>query len=187
MSSNEYIKTANLILGYLELRFINQHKDAELAKKERQLWATELQAKIESERITQANIVSACDLWADINGGKGFAPTVDQFINCLKKVSYTPAPALPINDGQIDYLVLWNQCDDKAKFRFFVDHPFNKVPPYIRLLFTVYNTEHRGWTRTESAMMVRFHGLPFQGAGRGAVNNHQREIIQYFINRKVAA
>ena len=185
--NNEYIKAANLILGYLELRFINQHKDAELAKKERELWASEFQVKIESERITEANIVSACDLWADINGGKGFAPTVDQFISCLKKVSYTPAPALPVNDGQIDYFILWHLADDKAKFRFFVDYPFNIVPPYIRLLFTEYNSKHRGWSRTESAMMVRFHGLPFQGAGRGAVNNHQREIIQYFINRKVAA
>jgi len=66
-----YRKTANLVLGYLELRFINLHKEAEVAEKERALWASELENKIEADRITQLNIVKACDLWADINTNGG--------------------------------------------------------------------------------------------------------------------
>lgn len=180
-----YIKTANLVLGYLELRFINLHKEAEMAEKERALWASELESKIEPERITQQNIVKACDLWADINTN-GYPPTVDQFVGCLRKVSVANIPALPVSDDQTDYLALWDQGDDKDKFRFFIDHPFNKVPPYIRLMFTQYNTKHRGWTREESKKMINYHASPFSGAERGAYITNQREIIDYFVNREVA-
>jgi hypothetical protein len=181
--NKEYIKTANLVLGYLELRFINQHKDAEIAEKERRIWAEQLESKIEPERITQPNIVKACDLWADING-KGFAPTVDQFINCLKKVSYTPAVALPVSET--DYLSLWNEADDKGKFKFFIDYPFDRVPPIVRKLFCDYNAQYRGWTGNESDKMMRYHAKPFANAGVGAVTNNQREILAYFVKRKAA-
>lgn len=181
--NKEYIKTANLVLGYLELRFINQHKDAELAEKERRIWAEQLESKIEPERITQPNIVKACDLWADING-KGFAPTVDQFVNCLKKVSYTPAVALPVSET--NYLSLWNEADDKGKFKFFIDYPFDRVPPIVRKLFCDYNTQHRGWTGNESDKMMRYHAKPFANAGVGTVTNNQREILNYFAKRKAA-
>ena len=181
--NKEYIKTANLVLGYLELRFINQHKDAELAEKERRIWADQLEHKIEPERITQDNIVKACDLWADVNG-KGFAPTVDQFINCLKKVSYTPAMALPVSET--NYLSLWECADDKQKFRFFIDYPFDRVPPVVRKLFHVYNAKHRGWTGNESDKMMRYHAKPFANAERGAMIVYQREILNYFAQRKAA-
>ena len=183
--NKEYIKTANLVLGYLELRFINQHKDAELAEKERRIWAEQLESKIEPERITQDNIVKACDLWADVNG-KGFAPTVDQFVNCLKKVSYIPAVALSVNEDQTNYLSLWNDADDKQKFRFFIDYPFDRVPPIVRKLFCDYNTQYRGWTGNESYKMMRYHAKPFTNAGQGAVINNQREILNYFATRKAA-
>jgi hypothetical protein len=184
--NKEFIKTANLVLGYLDVRFISSNaKDEQLAEKERKIWAEQLENKIEPERITQDNIVTACDLWAEISSN-GFPPTIDQFIGCLKKVSYIAMPALPINNNQTNYLQLWESCDDRQKFRFFVDHPFNRVPPFVRKLFSDYNAQHRGWTREESNKMIRFHAQPFNGAGQGALINYQREILNYFVNRKVA-
>ena len=180
-----YKKTANLVLGYLELRFINLHKEDEVAEKERTLWANELESKIEAERITEQNIVKACDLWADINDN-GYPPTVDQFIGCLKKVSFAPLPALADDGDEIDYLKLWDAGDDKQKFRFFIDHPFDKVPAYIRLMFTEYNTKHRGWTGDESKKMIRYHATPFASAEMGAMIVNQREILNYFAQRKAA-
>jgi hypothetical protein len=180
-----YIKTANLVLGYLELRFINLHKEAEIAEKERALWASELESKIEPERITQQNIVKACDLWADINTN-GYPPTVDQFMGCLRKVSYVVRVALPVSDDEVDYWVLWNGADDKGKFRFFIDHPFNKVAPYIRLIFIEYMKTHHGWSHRECNKMINYHAAPFAGAEMGAYITNQREIIDYFVNRKVA-
>ena len=100
--SNEYTKRANIILGYLELRFINQHKSEDYAADERALWAEELKERIEPERITQDNIKLACELWTDVTAsnitGKGFAPKIDQFINCLLKVSHVPRVALPMKE-----------------------------------------------------------------------------------------
>ena len=90
----KFLRCANLTLGYLELRFINQHKDADIAANERALWASELERGIEAERITPDNIKLACDLWADINQN-GYPPTIDQFIGCLRKVSHVPRVALP--------------------------------------------------------------------------------------------
>ena len=183
--NKEYIKTANLVLGYLDLRFINQHKDEHTAQQERKIWAEQLESKIEPERITQENIMKACDLWADING-KGFSPKVDQFINCLNKVSYIKPTALPFNEGNTDYLSLWNSADDKAKFMFFVDYPFNLVPPIVRKLFMDYNAQYRGWSGIESYKMINYHAKPFSNAGQGAVIVNQREILDYFAQRKAA-
>ena len=179
-----YRKTANLVLGYLELRFINLHKEAEIAEKERALWASELESKIEADRITQLNIVKACDLWADINTN-GYPPTIDQFIGCLRKVSYLPMVALPVSDDQTDYFKLWDGADDQTKKRFFIDHVFNKVPPCLRVMFIDYMKQHHGWTHAECKKMINYHAQPFSGAERGAYVTHQREIIDYFA-RKVA-
>ena len=179
-----YIKTANLVLGYLELRFINLHKEAEIAEKERALWASELESKIEPERITQQNIVKACDLWADINTN-GYPPTVDQFVGCLRKVSYVARVALPVSDDKVDYLALWNGADDQTKKRFFIDYPFNKVAPYLRVMFIDYMKTEHGWTHDECKKMINYHAQPFNGAERGAYITNQRGIIDYFA-RKVA-
>jgi len=175
-----------MLFGYLDLRFKREYKFDEKDRAAQELvWAEQL-AKIDADLLTDQNCRKALDLWADVNG-TGYAPTIDQFILCLKKTIYVETPKLPNLIKQDDYLGMWKQCDDKGKFRFFIDNPFNKVPPFVRLLFTQYNEKHRGWTRAESKKMMLFHGLPFQGAGQGAVIKNQREILDYFIKRKAKA
>ena len=182
---NIYQKKAIMLFGYLDLRFKREYKFDERDRAAQELvWAEQL-AKFDVNLLSEENCRKALDLWAEVNG-TGYAPTIDQFISCLKKITYVEAPRLTNLIKQDDYLGIWNQCDDKGKFRFFIDHPFAKVPPNVRLLFTQYNEKHRGWSRLESKMMIKFHGLPFQGAGQGAIINNQREILDYFVKRKAA-
>ena len=83
----------------------------------------------------------------------------------------------------VDYGALWNSADDKGKFRFFIDHKFNEVPPYVRYWFIKYNKKYRGWTAHESNMMIGFWKTPFVGARSGAMYNYQMEILTYFRER----
>lgn len=181
-----YIKTANLVLGYLALRFVELNKDEATIEKERALWASELESGIEAERITPENVKRACDLWADINADinkKAYPPTVDQFINCLKKVSFKPVKALEQKDKELDYLTLWNNADRIGKYKFFITHKYINVPPYIRLMFIEHMKANHGWTYDECKKMINYHMQPFNGAGHGAYVSYKREIIEYFKKR----
>ena len=172
-----------MLFGYLDLRFKREYKFDERDRAAHELvWAEQL-AKFDVDMLADENCIKALDLWAEVNG-TGYAPTIDQFISCLKKITYVDAPRLANLITQDDYLNLWNYADDKGKFRFFINHNYLKTSPVIRWLFHKYNTMHRGWTKEESIKMMQFHKLPFYGAGQGAVINHQREVIEYFINRK---
>ena len=78
------------------------------------------------------------------------------------------------------------------------DYPFHKVPGYIKKWFIEYNKQHRGWTAQESNMMIKFHAQPTwldvsdddQDNRRERINDmvdqHQKKIINYFINRSNA-
>ena len=180
----DYLKTATLITSYLKARFISNKAD--MSEREKKVWADQLATTVDADQLTQQNIKAACDLYAEINGN-GFPPTVDQFMKCLRKVSFDKRPDLSINNKQLNYMDEWNNAKDDAKLRFFIDHNYLNTPPVIRWLFHDYNTKHRGWTKKESIKMMQFHGRPFSGAGQGAMVNHQRDVMQYFINRKVKA
>lgn len=177
-------KNAALILGYFDLRFINRHKNKQEAMQERRLWADELKEKTKIEQLSEDNIKKALDLWCDIND-KGYAPTIDQFVTCIQKVDFENRPTLE-QSQRINAMAHWLNADDKAKYRFFIDYPYQQVAPVVRWLFHEYNISHRGWTMAESIKMMNYHALPFAGAGHGAMTNHQNDILQYFINRKAA-
>ena len=51
----------------------------------------------------------------------------------LRPVAQRLSPAIDASDNT-DYEALWKQADNEAKWRFFIDHKFNAVPPYIRLM-----------------------------------------------------
>lgn len=177
----EYKKTARLITSYLKSRFISS--GADITEQELRVWADQLETAVDVGQLTQENIKRACDLYADINGN-GFPPTVDQFTRCLNKVSFVQPKVFKDKSEDIDYLVLWEKADDRQKYRFFIDHVFIKVPPYIRLYFRDYMKEHHGWSHTESNKMINYHASPFNGADMGAYITNQREIIAYFNNKK---
>lgn len=179
----EYLKTAKLITSYLKSRFISSRQDK--TDQELRVWADQLEKSVNAGQLTQENIKGACDLYAEINGN-GFPPTVDQFVRCLNKVSYVPATK-NTNSDSVNYMVLWDQADDKAKFRFFIDHNYLHAAPVVRWLFHEYNTKYRGWSKKESIKMMEYHRPPFTGAGQGAMVNHRREVINYFINRGLEA
>jgi len=84
----------------------------------------------------------------------------------------------------INYEHLWINADDKLKFRFFIDHKFTDVPPYIRYWFGQYNSKHRGWSAYESSLMIGYWKLPFKTAQSGAMATHQYQILDYFRERK---
>lgn len=182
-----YKKTASLILGYLTVRFVPNYKNDEKHQaKQTLIWAEELGKKVDADRLTEDNIKSACDLWANVNG-KGFPPTIDQFINCILKINVAPVVVIEVKEEKSkDYLRLWNDADDHARFRFFADHAFNKVPQHIHVMFMRYMESTRGWTYCECKKMIDFHMSPFEKAGHGAILEHQREVLDYFKNRKVA-
>jgi len=83
----------------------------------------------------------------------------------------------------VDYEALWRSADDKQKFRFFIDHKFCDVPPFVRYWFIKYNRQHRGWTAHESNMMIGFWKTPFTAAHSGALAKQQYEILDYFKGR----
>lgn len=92
------------------------------------------------------------------------------------------SPVLDVNRF-INYEELWDRANDKAKFRFFIDHKFTDVPSYIRYWFRDYNTKHRGWTAHESNKMVKYWAIPYFGAKEGAMRDKQKEILKYFEDR----
>ncbi len=117
------------------------------------------------------------------------APTPNEII---KAIVYQAKKLRPIAEKQnpkieekqdLDYVFLWNSADDRGKYRFFIDHKFSDVPPFIRYWFTKYNKKHRGWTPQESNKMIRFWKSPFMGAHEGAMITYQNEIIKYFEER----
>ena len=121
------------------------------------------------------------------------APTPAEIIKAIevkaktfKMVVADNKPAQSTVNDEIDYAALWNSADDKAKFRFFIDHKFNDVPPYVRYWFIKYNREHRGWSSHESGMMIGYWKLPFTNAHEGAVIKNQGEIRKYFEERNAA-
>tara|TARA_B100000768_G_scaffold178213_1_gene193600 strand:+ start:544 stop:1104 length:561 start_codon:yes stop_codon:yes gene_type:complete len=102
--------------------------------------------------------------------------------NQLRPIAKAHEPVMNINDF-IDYEDLWKRANDKAKFRFFIDHKFTDVPSYVRYWFRDYNKLHRGWTPYESTMMVGYWATPYHGAKEGAMLEHQRAILKYFEER----
>ena len=117
------------------------------------------------------------------------APTPAEIIRAIVKRSNSIAieehPEVKQQEVKpyIDYEALWKSADDKGKFKFFIDHKFCDVPPYVRYWFVKYNREYRGWTAHESNMMIGFWKSPFIAAHSGAVANHQYEILDYFKER----
>jgi hypothetical protein len=130
--------------------------------------------------------------------GSEFAPALPKFIEfCGGRPKLHKALEYQEED-QIDYSMLWSNADDKGKYRFFVDHPFHLVPGYVRQWFINYNKKERGWSAHESNMMIKFHAQPQwlevsdqeQDNRRDRLNKmkdeHQKGIIEYFLNRSNA-
>jgi|TARA_Y100000294_G_scaffold160225_1_gene163655 hypothetical protein len=119
------------------------------------------------------------------------APTPAEIIRAIVKRSNSIAiekhPEVKqqneVDKPYVDYEELWNSANDKGKFRFFIDHKFNEVPPYIHYWFIKYNKKYRGWTAHESNKMIGFWKTPFVGAQSGAMYNYQMEILTYFRER----
>tara|TARA_R100001480_G_scaffold148274_1_gene147546 strand:- start:40 stop:621 length:582 start_codon:yes stop_codon:yes gene_type:complete len=120
------------------------------------------------------------------------APTPVEIIRAIQRESkhldsaISERPDIPQGIEEkpfVDYEELWRSADDKEKFKFFIDHKFCDVPPYIRYWFVKYNREHRGWTAHESNMMVSFWKTPFIAAHSGALAKHQYQILDYFKER----
>ena len=126
------------------------------------------------------------------HGREGHPPSAQEIYFAIKRVAYRAAEAASINSevisepkarDEVDYEALWNNANDKQKFRFFIDHKFNEVPPYIHYWFIKYNKKYRGWTAHESNKMIGFWKTPFVGAQSGAMYNYQMEILTYFRER----
>jgi hypothetical protein len=120
------------------------------------------------------------------------APTPVEIIRAIKYEAkqldnvISERPDIPqeiVEKAFVDYEALWRSADDKEKFRFFIDHKFCDVPPYVHYWFVKYNREHRGWTAHESNKMVSFWKTPFNAAHSGALAKHQYEILDYFKER----
>ena len=97
----------------------------------------------------------------------------------LRPVAQRLSPAIADRDNT-DYEALWKQADNEAKWRFFIDHKFNAVPPYIRYWFIKHHMATLGYTAYECTMLIKYWAIPFNNANAGAVINNQREITEYF-------
>jgi len=178
-----YHAIATTTLGYLDTRFRKPFGDVD-GDAEINVWAAEL-SKFNADKLNEKTIKIALDFWADINTN-GYPPTVDQFCDCLRKVTYKEQPSIEHKQESKDYCTMWQLANDKQKMFFFVDHSYIHVPSYIQKWFIDYNEKHRGWTKEESMKMIKWHAVPFADAHEGAMIQKQRGILDYFTHRKSA-
>ena len=182
--SINHIEVADEIYEYLryEYKFLT-HKGMTVDKCKSTL-ATKLKRLSSLEILCWSN---ALDEIAKLESDN--APTPNEII---KAIVYQAKKLRPIAEKQnpivepkeeLDYVHLWNSADDRQKFRFFIDHRYSNVPPFIRYWFIKYNIKHRDWSAHESNMMIKFWKKPFIGAHEGAMLAHQNEIIKYFEER----
>ena len=130
--------------------------------------------------------------------GSEFAPSLPKFIEYCGGRPKLNKGLEDKRETTKDYAQMWMNADDKAKYRFFFDHPKSEVPGYVQVWFKNYNKKHRGWTNQESQMMINFHCQPQwldiseseQEARREKIermkDDHQKNIINYFMNRRSA-
>tara|TARA_R110002012_G_scaffold108252_2_gene250806 strand:+ start:1299 stop:1880 length:582 start_codon:yes stop_codon:yes gene_type:complete len=130
--------------------------------------------------------------------GSEFAPSLPKFIEYCGGRPKLNKGLEDKRETTKDYAQMWMNADDKAKYRFFFDHPKSEVPGYVQVWFKNYNKQHRGWTNQESQMMINFHCQPQwldiseseQDARREKIermkDDHQKNIINYFMNRRSA-
>lgn len=130
--------------------------------------------------------------------GSEFAPSLPKFIEYCGGRPKLNKGLEDKRETTKDYAQMWMNADDKAKYRFFFDHPKSEVPGYVQVWFKNYNKKHRGWTNQESQMMINFHCQPQwldiseseQDARREKIermkDDHQKNIINYFMNRRSA-
>ena len=130
--------------------------------------------------------------------GSEFAPSLPKFIEYCGGRPKLNKGLEDKRETTKDYAQMWMNADDKAKYRFFFDHPKSEVPGYVQVWFKNYNKQHRGWTNQESQMMINFHCQPQwldiseseQEARREKIermkDDHQKNIINYFMNRRSA-
>lgn len=111
---------AQLLLGYLDVRFNRKYgkvdQDAEL-----NVWTEELE-KLKLPHIDHQTLKEAVDLWA-ATSPNGRPPTVDQYMNCLKKIIYAAKPKLENKSGDTVYGITARNWDmaktDEQKRDFF--------------------------------------------------------------------
>lgn len=146
--------------------------------------------------MQQIDVLQAVELVR--RSGSEFAPSLPKFVEYCGGRPKLHNALDHVKENDVDYSRLWMNADDKGKYRFFVDYPFTNVPGYVRKWFIEYNKQHRGWTAQESNMMIKFHAQPTwldvsddeQDNRRERLNDmvdqHQKKIINYFINRSNA-
>ena len=191
MYTKELVVEHDVIAGYiydrlrLDYRYAKP-KDVSMAEAKASL-ATKLRKLKDHEVLCWPQALEDLAIGRD-----GHPPSAQEIYFAIKRVGYRSAEAAsaiskvisePNTSDEVDYEALWNNADDKQKFRFFIDHKFCDVPPYVRYWFVKYNHEHRGWTAHESNMMVSFWKTPFNAAHSGAMAKHQYEILDYFKER----
>ena len=180
-----YQAMAEILLGYMEVRFKKKFGE-EHGEIETNVWAEQL-SKFAPDKMGEKQFKNALDYYASIHS-TGYPPTIDQFCDALKRVTYKAPVANRIEHNSIekDYTSLWQMSNDKQKMFFFVDNNFHHVPSFIQKWFIEYNDEHRGWTKDESMKMIKWHAKPFADANEGAMVSKHRGILDYFKHRKSA-
>jgi len=124
-----YTEQAQIILGYIEVRYPNSYgrkvdKDAEL-----NVWATELSRKeFKAMDLTEKNIYNALDYHSAMTNNSGKPPSVDQFCQALKKFTYRESTKLEVQE--VDWYSKFDRQDNRGKFCFFIKNQF--VPPALR-------------------------------------------------------
>ena len=114
-----HLAKANFILGYLDVRF-NQGYGSKDRKMEVQVWSSEL-AKFSDEQLNDTLMRDAIDYYVDVSHNKGKAPTVDQFCQALRKVSFKEHPK--IEQKNPDWLTMFENSNNEGKFKFFFRNP----------------------------------------------------------------